>query len=127
MPTPQMNLIDRLEKDAKGSLTTILILAIIHKHENTWGYQIKQILSEITKIENPINDSTLYTTLRNLENNYKLIKSEFSDRRRTYKLSDSGEVEINNIYSYWTQLILNSIEYFNNAQIPLPKILQEVK
>ena len=62
-----LNLIDRLDKDAKGSLVFILILAIIHKEQNTWGFQIKKKLQLVLIADLEINDSTLYTTLRILE------------------------------------------------------------
>lgn len=118
MTKPSLNLIDRLDKDAKGSLVFILILAIIDKKDNPWGYQIKKELQIIMNTDQAISDSTLYTTLRNLENNYKFVISEIIDKRRIYKLSEFGKSHIQSIYDYWINLLELSKSSLKNLNIP---------
>lgn len=116
-----LSLIDRLEKDAKGSLTTILILGIIKREGKTWGYQIKKTLKTITQGDSYIKDSSLYTSLRNLEVNYKLIKSEIKERRRYYSLTELGLQEIDQIYEYWQNLVQVGTEAFEKLNFPIEK------
>lgn len=122
MEKPPLNLIDRLEKDAKGSLVFILILAIIHTDQNTWGYQIKKKLQLIMNSDQEISDSTLYTTLRNLEKNYGFVTSEFIEKRRIYKLSEYGKEHINVIYDYWIKLLQQSAMSFKLLGLNLPEL-----
>lgn len=122
-----LNLIDRLDKDAKGSLVFILILAIIHKEQNTWGYQIKKKLQLVLNADQEINDSTLYTTLRNLEKNYGFVTSEFIEKRRIYKLSEYGKDHIYDIYDYWMKLLSQSILSFKILDLELPELLRGVR
>jgi DNA-binding PadR family transcriptional regulator len=126
MNNPALNLIGRLEKDAKGSFVFILILAIIHTEQNTWGYQIKKKLQMIMNSEQEINDSTLYTTLRNLEKNYGYVTSEFVDKRRIYHLSEFGKEHIAEIYTYWMKFLEQSILIFEMLGIEIPKTLRGV-
>lgn len=119
-----LNLIDRLEKDAKGSLVFILILAIIHKEQNTWGYQIKKKIQLVMNTDQEINDSTLYTTLRNLEKNYGFVTSEFIDKRRMYKLSEYGKEHIYDIYDYWMNLLSQSVMSFKILNLDIPELLR---
>lgn len=120
------SLIDRLEKDVKGSLTTILILGIIRMEGRTWGYQIKKILKELTKNDTSIKDSSLYTILRNLENHYKLVVSEMEERRRYYSLSDRGVQEINQTFTYWLNLVRSSLQTFEELGFTKALTLVEV-
>ena len=122
MNNQTLNLIDRLEKDAKGSLVFILILAIIHTEGETWGYQIKKKLQVIMNSNQEINDSTLYTTLRNLEKNYGFVDSEFINKRRMYKLTMYGKDHINDIYEYWIKLLKQSLFSFKSLGLEIPKI-----
>ena len=116
-----LDYIDRLEKDAKGSLVAILILGIILKNENTWGYQIKLKLLEITNNNIQINDSTLYTILRSMENQYELVNSHKIDRKRTYQLTKHGKLKFQEIIQFWNDLFLSGLSYFRNLNLDLPE------
>lgn len=120
------SLIDRLEKDVKGSLTTILILGIIRMEGRTWGYQIKKKLKELTKSETSIKDSSLYTILRNLETHYMLVVSEMEERRRYYSLTDRGVQEINQTFTYWLNLVRSSLQTFEELGFTKALTLVEV-
>lgn len=120
------SLIDRLEKDVKGSLTTILILGIIRMEGRTWGYQIKKKLKEVTKNDSYIKDSSLYTILRNLETHYKLVVSEMEERRRYYSLTDRGVQQINQAFTYWLNLVRSSSQAFEELGFTKALTLVEV-
>ena len=117
---------ERLEKDARGALTAILILSIIQKEEKIWGYQIKKELKEITNATSHIKDSSLYTVLRNLEKNYKLLSSEMKERRRYYSLTELGKQEITHAFEYWFSLIQTSMRAFEKLRIDTRIEMKEV-
>lgn len=120
------SLIDRLEKDVKGSLTTLLILGIIRMESRTWGYQIKKRLKEVTNSEYYIKDSSLYTILRNLETHYKLVVSEMEERRRYYSLTKMGLQETDQAYDYWLNIIRTSMKSFQKISFSIPLDLLKV-
>ena len=119
------SLIDRLDKDVKGSLTFILIILIIKTEKRTWGYQIKKKLQILTQSDSAISDSTLYTVLRNLENNYWLIESEVEERRRYYSLTKLGITETDRVAKYWQNLLLTSVELFQKLDVKAEKNFME--
>ena len=99
-----LDIIDRFEKELKGALTTLIILLIIQKEKEIYGYKIKKLLKEITVSEKMITDSTLYTSLRSLESKYKLIKSSTDDRRVYYSLTESGSINIDKLIKFWRSI-----------------------
>ena len=99
-----LDIIDRFEKELKGALTTLIILLIIQKEKEIYGYKIKKLLKEITVSDKMITDSTLYTSLRSLESKYKLIKSSTDDRRVYYSLTDSGSINIDKLIKFWRSI-----------------------
>lgn len=110
---------ERLEKDVRGYLTTLLILGIIKKQKRTWGYQIKQELKLITESSAYINDSSLYTILRNLESEKygQLVKSEMVKRRRYYVLSKKGETDLDSAVIQWLNLMEKSKTLFSDLEL----------
>ncbi|MFX0094187.1 MAG: PadR family transcriptional regulator [Candidatus Hodarchaeota archaeon] len=112
------SLVKRLEKDAKGALTTILILCIIKQEGATWGYQIKKRLKDITHSDTYIKDSSLYTTLKSLEINYQLIISEMKERRRYYSLTVRGLQETSQVYAYWEEIVQTGKKAFEILGFP---------
>ena len=110
-------LLDRLEKHVKGSLNAVLILGIIKKEKRAYGWQIKKKLKEITKADTYIKDSSLYTILRNLENNHKLVTSEIYDQRRYYSVTELGKEEILRACHYWLDLFHVSKEAFEKLDL----------
>jgi len=122
-------LVDRLEKDVRGFLTTLLILAIIKKQERTWGYKIKQELKKITQSETYINDSSLYTILRNLESDKygQLIISEMEKRRRYYTLSSQGGKELTLAVNRWIELMENSKKVLSTLDFPINILLEALQ
>lgn len=106
----ERSLVKRLMKDVKGSLTTLFILGIIQKFEKSWGYQIKKELRSISGSEEDINDSSLYTVLRKLEQEYNILESTMVKRRRFYSLTDEGKKDFDNAINFWLQLINQSKE-----------------
>ncbi|NHJ01891.1 MAG: PadR family transcriptional regulator [Candidatus Heimdallarchaeota archaeon] len=106
----------RLEKDAKGSLTAILILTIINHDEMTWGYKIKKKLSEITNRDIEVNYSTLYTILRNFEEKYFLVDSKMEDKRRYYSITNKGRQILSEMSDFWDNLIDTSRVAFKNLE-----------
>lgn len=107
------SLVERINKDVKGSLTVLLILKIIERGEKPWGYEIKQQLAEITGNE-PIKDSTMYTALRALENTYMLVESEMKERQRHYWIREDGKSEIEQAKNYWWEIFRMSRKAFEN-------------
>ncbi|MHA2226429.1 MAG: PadR family transcriptional regulator [Candidatus Hodarchaeales archaeon] len=120
-----VTLTDRIEKDAKGSLNAILILGIIRMKGNTWGYQIKKILKELTGGRYQIKDSSLYTILSNLEDKYRLISSTKESKLRYYSLTNLGVEEIKRACIYWQDLMKISDDVFE--KIGLSQILEVVE
>jgi DNA-binding PadR family transcriptional regulator len=120
----KLSLLNRLEKEIKGSLITLLILVIIMKNEKIWGYQIKLTLKKLTGSN--IQNSTLYTILRNLEKNYDLLTSEMIERRRYYTLSTKGIKETYKAINYWFTMMNSSLELFNELKVIIPKSITEV-
>ena len=96
---------DRIEKDAKGALSAILILSIIKMEGRTWGYHIKKQLSFLTAGKFQIKDSSLYTILNNLEEKYKLIQSIKEKKLRYYSLTELGFEELQLSHDYWQELV----------------------
>ena len=121
-------LISRLEKDVRGFLTTLLILAIIKKQERTWGYKIKQELKKITDSDSYINDSSLYTILRNLESNKygQLIISEMDKRRRYYTLTPQGFEELTLAVNRWIILMEKSKKILFSLDFPIDFLLEAI-
>ena len=99
------SLIERLTKDVKGTLTTLIILGIIKKNDRIWGYQIKKELMNISGSKEEISDSSLYTVLRKLEQVYKVVKSTMEERRRYYSITKDGEEHYSKAIQYWYQLM----------------------
>jgi len=121
-----LKLIDRLKKDAKGSLTTILILGAIKEGEgSSWGYGIKQHLRELTDSSSEIKDSSLYTILKSLEIKYNLIKSETREKRRYYALTELGEQDYRKACEFWYDLIRTSINALEILNFPIKKRIKE--
>jgi DNA-binding PadR family transcriptional regulator len=123
---PFLSFFDRLDKDVKGSLTVILILGIIKREEITWGYQIKKELQRISNSEERIKDSSLYTILNSLEKQYGLLVSKSQDRRRYYSLSQIGKDNLSDIFTYWINFVLKSLQSLNEIGISVPNLLVEV-
>ena len=105
-PKGKPRLVERLNKDARGTLMTILVLGVINKQGRTWGYQIKQEIQELTRESNPITDSSLYTILRSMEKHYAVLESDFiqEERRRYYNLTEWGKTEFENLLQEWWNL-----------------------
>lgn len=108
----------------EGGITSLIILHTIHTHDNAWGYMIKQECEKIMK-HTKLSDSTLYTTLRNLENNYALVTSTMNERRREYNLSKTGRAVIDDIYDYWIRFTISSLDYIKELKIASKKELWE--
>ena len=118
-------LINRFEKTVKGSLTYFLILCIIKQYGSIYGLRIKKILKEITNADSYIQDSSLYTILRHLEKNQRLLTSEMRERRRYYSLTEEGVKETVQGRNYWFKLIETSIEALNALDLVPKKINEE--
>lgn len=105
-------LIERFDKDVKGSLTALLIIGIIVKHKRIWTYQIKKTLKTITNSEDNISNSSLYSLLGRLEKDYHLIYSEKDKevQRRFYMATEKCETEFNRVKAYWIEL-MNLADY----------------
>lgn len=116
---PFKKFIGRFEKDAKGSMTSMLVLGIIFHRKKVWAYQIKRELKNITNSEQNIKNSSLYALLHKLENVYGLIRSETNeeDQRRYFYVSELGESEFFEVKKYWLKLMQIS----NKALILLEK------
>ena len=99
-------IINQLEKDENGAITTILILAIINFKGKTWGYEIKKILREITNSQDFIKDSTLYTKLKEAEKE-KLVVTEREKEtpRKYYILTPQGENALKKAVEYWVRRV----------------------
>ena len=115
---------DRLNKEIKGSLNALLILLIIQKSKKTWGYHIKQTLKIL--MGESIQNSSLYTILRNLESNYGLLKSEMHERRRYYSLTDKGIQETQDAVQYWLNMHKKSLKIFKNFDINFVSKIKQV-
>ena len=108
-----VDLVVRILGDVDSSITTIIILNLISRREKIWGYQLKQDLFEI--IETKIQNSTLYTILRNLELKYSILDSEMANRRRYYWLTEGGKEAIDILNNGWSDLITKSEKLFKKT------------
>lgn len=117
-------LTERLEKDMKSGYITILILQIIKNEKQVWGYRIKQLLQQLTG--NEIQNSSLYTILRNLESKYHVVTSEMIDRRRYYVLTPEGHKQSLKAVNFWSELLSESKTHFKKLNIPLSTAIKEV-
>ncbi|MFW9991761.1 MAG: PadR family transcriptional regulator [Candidatus Odinarchaeota archaeon] len=113
------SLVSRMDKDARGSLTVLLMLAIIEREGKTWGYRIRQKLAELTGNDS-ILDSTLYAGLKALEKTYGLVKSEREDRRRYYVITERGKKQLEEARDYWWELFAVSRKAFHELGFPVP-------
>ena len=119
----QKNMKSRFEKDVKGALTTLLVIGIIIKEKRIWSYQIKKKLKNITKSEEKINNSSLYTLLGRLENDYGFIRSKKDDevQRRYYYPTEICESEYNQLKKYWFQIMEKSKNAISNLEMLMEK------
>lgn len=97
------DLVNRVVGDIESTLTTIMILNIILTKGKIWGYQLKQEMFQITGSE--IQNSTLYTILRNLELKYAILESEMIDRRRYYWLTKPGIAVVHTLIIRWFEMV----------------------
>ena len=106
-------LIERFDKDLKGSLNAFLILGIILEGKRVWTYQIKKRLKKITNSHEKINNSSLYSLLGRLEKDYQLIFSEKDEavQRRYFMPTKICKAEFEEAKKYW----INLIETANSA------------
>jgi DNA-binding PadR family transcriptional regulator len=100
------DLVTRVIGEVDSILTTIIIINIILDKGKIWGYQLKQEIRLITGSE--IQNSTLYTILRNLELKYAILESEMIDRRRFYWLTKPGIVVANSLIIQWFDMVKKS-------------------
>jgi PadR family transcriptional regulator PadR len=108
------NILDQLEKDNNGAITTIFILTIIFYKKRTWGYEIKKTLKEIMNSKKSIEDSTLYTKLKELENDELIISErELESPRKYYEISPKGEKIVSKAIKLWFRIVKNNIEAFS--------------
>lgn len=100
-------LLERFEKDVKGSLNALLIIGIIVKENRVWTYQIKKRLKKITNSHENISNSSLYSLLGRLEKDYQLISSEKDEsvQRRYYMPTKICKSEFDEGKRYWSDLI----------------------
>jgi len=112
-------LVERFDKDVKGALNALLIIGIIVKEKRVWSYQIKKALKNIYQDDDIISNSSLYSLLGRLENDYKIITSEKDeyDQRRYFKATDRCKEEFEESKRYWLNIM-------NKAERAL-KILEE--
>lgn len=115
----EKSLITRFEKDAKGALTTLLILGIFVKEKRLWSYQIKKKLKEITNSSESISNSSLYTLLGRLEEKYDLISSEKDeeDQRRYFLPKEHCFTEFKELIEFWNQLMETSRFALKNIEL----------
>jgi DNA-binding PadR family transcriptional regulator len=106
----EKSLINRYEKDVKGALTTLLILGILIKEKKVWSYQIKKKLMEITNSADKISNSSLYSLLGRLENNYGLISSKKDEevQRRFFFPTEACFSEFKKLKDYWFKIMSDS-------------------
>jgi PadR family transcriptional regulator PadR len=120
------NILDQLEKDNNGAITTIFILTIIFYKKRTWGYEIKKTLKEIMNSKKSIEDSTLYTKLKELENDELIISErELESPRKYYEISPKGEKIVSKAIKLWFRIVKNNIEAFSKLGFKDFKIGEE--
>ncbi|MHA2336739.1 MAG: PadR family transcriptional regulator [Candidatus Hodarchaeales archaeon] len=108
------NILDQLEKDNNGAITTILILTVIFHKKRTWGYEIKKNLKKIMNSKEIIKDSTLYTKLKELENEELIFSErELNTPRKYYEITPKGEKLVNLAIKRWFRIVKNNIEAFD--------------
>lgn len=79
----------------KGSLQTI-ILKLLQENKRMYGYEITQIVKQISKNEINITEGALYPTLHKLEADGFLeveVKKTGNRLRKYYKLTENGKKE----------------------------------
>ena len=111
-------ILDRFDKDVKGALTTLLIIGIIIEGKRVWTYQIKKRFRELSHDGSTIPDSTLYSTLNKLENDYGILISENDPevQRRFFFISEEGKREFFRIKSFWFNIFHSSEKILNGLR-----------
>ncbi len=86
-----------------SSLLDAVVLSVVaQEREGTYGYKITQDVRSILEV----SESALYPVLRRLQTSGLLeaYDKEFSGRnRRYYKVTESGEAELNRYRAEWTE------------------------
>ena len=104
-----------LSKDLVAASTTPLILSIL-THGESYGYAIIQQVSDLSNGEIEWADGMLYPILHRLEKKGWIVafwgKSDTGRKRKYYRLSAEGEVELKLQRKNWQQLsgILSKLE-----------------
>jgi PadR family transcriptional regulator PadR len=104
---------------AKGS-TALLVLSVLAKRE-MYGYQIIRTVEVMSEDVFQLNEGTLYPILHSLENegyltSYWSEKSESARRRKYYKITPQGLMELEsqkqewNVYSSAVTKVLGGAE-----------------
>ncbi|MDX8046287.1 PadR family transcriptional regulator [Gracilibacillus sp. S3-1-1] len=102
----------------KGNMD-LLILSLL-KHEDMYGFQIINTVSNISESKYKISEGTLYSVLKRLERK-KLINSYWGNesqggRRKYYTITDTGEHMHEEKFSSWI-LISEIIRKINEEGI----------
>jgi DNA-binding PadR family transcriptional regulator len=92
---------DKISKDQMGA-NSVLIILLILKREDSYGYSITQELKTISSGRINWKEGSLYPVLKKMEAN-EFVKSywnlEESDRpRKYYKILEKGETEIERLF-----------------------------
>jgi len=80
----------------RGSLDTI-ILKLLSEHHEMYGYQITQMVKELTQGEIQLTEGALYPALHRLEGKGILstdIRKMDNRMRKYYRLTQSGQEEV---------------------------------
>lgn len=93
-----------MDKDLIRGSIDILLLSLIAKRD-TYGYEIVKNLKEFSNDLYNMSEGTLYPALKRLEKK-DWIESYWDDsdtggRRKYYKITDVGEIELSDKVSEW--------------------------
>lgn len=90
----------------RGHIDMIILSFLIS--EDLYGYKLSKLISAITNGEYNIKETSLYSSLRRLEESGMvvsyMVKDDLTNRkRRVYKISNKGKESYNKLCNEWVQ------------------------
>ncbi|MDY6866258.1 MAG: PadR family transcriptional regulator [Halobacteriota archaeon] len=104
---------DKLNKELRSGLYSLLILlAMDHIKEPTYGYQIGQTIDKLSDGKFVLKDATIYPLLRNFQKK-KLIEGFWAEPtkgpvRKYYSLTEAGEEALKIGLNEWNDLVFTT-------------------
>jgi len=99
---------EKINRELKSGLYTLLILKSVDELEEAYGYQIIKHIEEKTKGDVKLKEATVYPVLRYMDK-HKILQSfwassELGAPRKYYRLTDEGKKLLDTLIQDYTHL-----------------------